>query len=85
MNTMQETDPLIKAIHTHIQATSNNNQAPVLATISKVYDDNKHINATLENGDTIEYINSIGTPQKNENTIIVFLNGDIDSPFAITK
>ena len=78
-------EDISEAIKGMINAEANNNPAPTLSTITKVYDDGKHINAELNNGETIEYVLTIGNPVKNEEAIIIFLDGDSDNPIAIAK
>ena len=79
------TDDLSKAITQMINSEANNNPAPTLCNILKVYDDGKHINAELLNGEILKYIKTIGNPSKDEEAIIIFLDGDSDSPIAIAK
>ena len=62
---------------------ANNNPAPTLCVINKVYSDSKHIDAKLMNGDIIKYINTIGNPIVENEGVVLFLDGDTKKPIVI--
>lgn len=58
---------------------------PIRCTITKVYDDNKHVDITSESGD-LKYVETIGNNLAVNNTgILIFLNGSSDDYIIITK
>ena len=54
---------------------------PTRCTITKVYEDNKHIDAETEAG-IIKYAETIGTPIPGNNGVIIFL-GSLDDYIVI--
>ena len=74
---------LADEIITLINSEANNNPAPIHCTITKVYSDNNHVDATTSIG-TLEYIPTItNTPHTNTEGIIIFPEGDQDSPVIL--
>ena len=70
-------------IITIVNSVANNNPAPTRCTITKIYEDNNHVDATTQIG-TIQYIETIGnTPTLNKTGIVIYLDGDIDNPIII--
>lgn len=70
---------LADEIITIIEANANNNPAPVLATVTKVYTDNC-IDARLSNS-VYKYIRTIGEPVLDTNVVIVFTDEEV--PVAV--
>lgn len=70
---------LADEIITIIEANANNNPAPVLATVTKVYTDNC-IDARLSNN-VYKYIRTIGEPVLDTNVVIVFTDEEV--PVAV--
>jgi len=76
---------LIKELKTFVKDEAENNPPPTIATINKIYEDGKYIDCLLADDNILKYVKCIGNPVINEDAIIIFLDGDINSPFAITK
>lgn len=74
---------LTDEIITIINSVANNNPAPTRCTITKVYNDNNHVDATTNIG-TLNYIETIGnTPTTNKTGIVIYLDGDTNTPIII--
>ena len=71
------TDELI----TLINSVANNNPAPTKCKITKIYD-NGYVDAETNIG-TLNYVECIGTPTVNKTGIIVYLDGDLNTPIII--
>ena len=69
-------------ILTAIKGESNNNPAPMLCKIKKVYNQG-HVDVTCDLGE-LSYIKLIGYTKKGANGLIVFPEGDINSPICIS-
>lgn len=78
-------EKLIKELKTFVKGESDTNPPPTIATINKVYEGWKYIDCLLANDNILKYVKCMGNPVINEDAIIIFLDGDINSPFAITK
>lgn len=73
---MTDNTTLADEINTMITSQINTIPAPIRCKITKVYDDNNHVDITTTNGD-IQYIETIGgTPTTNRTGILIFLNND---------
>ena len=64
-----------------IKAEANNNPAPETGTITKIYT-NGFVDILL-NGNLHRYIESIGTPTLNSKALLVYINGDLNTPIVI--
>ena len=62
----------------------NQKPAPLRCTITKVYDDNFHVDATTNQG-IIKYAETIGNPVVGNIGIIIFLEQDFNDYLIITK
>lgn len=60
----------------------NNNPPPTVATITKIYDEN-YVDVLFENGESLKFIPCNIKGEVNDTGIVVFLNGDVNSPFVI--
>jgi hypothetical protein len=73
-------------INDEIQKIINNTlqqqPTPTLCTITKIYEDQKHIDAETNIG-TFKYAPTIGNPIKNHTGIIIFLNQNYDEYIII--
>ena len=59
---------------------------PEKCIITKVYEDNSHTDIEFNNGDTLEYVATIGNNlAKGHHGILIFLNGSTDEYMVITK
>ena len=83
MEELPQPNGLVKSMRQLIQSEANNNPPATLCTIKKVYDDNKHIDAQLNGGDVLEYLKTIGNPVKDNEGVIIFLDGDTSTPIVI--
>lgn len=76
---------LAEEIAVIVNSEANNNPAPVRCKITKIYDDNKHVDAETTNG-TLTYAETISNNLAVGNVgIVAFLNGDINDYIIITK
>jgi hypothetical protein len=73
---MAEENQLMESLLGVIHNESNNNPAPKKCTITKVYDDNAHIDVDLFDDNKLTYIKSIGRPSGEEDAILVFLENN---------
>lgn len=76
-------DPLLSALVNTIHNESNNNPPATLCFIKKVYDDKKHIDAELLTGDILDYVKTIGTPVKDNEGVVIYLDGKTETPIVI--
>ena len=83
MKELPQSNELVKSMIQLIQSEANNNPPATLCTIKKVYDDNKHIDAQLTGGYVLEYLKTIGKPVKNNEGVVIFLDGDTSTPIVI--
>ena len=83
MEELPQPNGLVKSMRQLIQSEANNNPPATLCTIKKVYDDNKHIDAQLNGGDVLEYLKTIGNPVKDNEGVVIFLDGDTSTPIVI--
>ena len=68
-----------------ITSLSNNNPAPLRCTITKVYEDNIHVDVKTDYGEVI-YVETIGNHLKIGNIgIIIFLDGNEKNRIIITN
>jgi hypothetical protein len=49
---------------------------PLLVTITKVYDDNNHVDCKTKNEEELTYIQTIGTPVTEATGLLMFLEND---------
>ena len=49
---------------------------PQMVTITKVYDDNTHVDAKTDNEEPLNYISTIGTPAEDNQGILLHLEND---------
>ena len=76
---------LAEEIITIIESHANDNPAPTLGTITKIYDDNNHVDIETENG-TLTYIPTISHQLKVGNPgVIIYLDGNFEKQIIITK
>ena len=74
---------LNKSFETMIKGVANNNPAPMPCTVVGTYSgDNNHVDVKTSEG-IINYIECICGHTKGAKGVIVFLNGDANSPLAI--
>ena len=72
-------------IQTQIENSIQTIPHPMKCTITKVYDDNKHVDIKSDLGE-IAYVECIATtPTVNNIGLLVFLNGNPDEMIVITK
>lgn len=83
MKEIPQENGLIKGIKQIVKSEANNNPPATLCTIKKVYDDNKHIDAQLNSGDVLEYLKTIGKPVKDNEGVVIFLDGNTATPIVI--
>lgn len=76
---------LIKELSTFVKGEATNYPPPLLATINKVSSNGKHIDCLLSDDKILKYVRCIGNPVLNEDVLIFFVEGDINSPVAIAK
>ena len=73
---MTDNSTLADEINLMIDSKINEIPTPMRCKITKVYDDNNHVDITSDLGD-LEYIETIGaTPTVNKKGILIFLNND---------
>ena len=73
---MTDNTTLSDEIDIMIDSKINEIPTPIRCTITKVYDDNNHVDINTDKGD-LEYIETIGTtPTVNKKGILIFLNND---------
>ena len=76
---------LTEEIITIIQSVSNNNPAPTLCTITKIYNDQNHVDIETENG-SLTYIPTISNNLQVGNTgVLIYLDGELENNIIITK
>ena len=76
---------LAEEIITIVQSVANNNPAPTIGTITKIYDDNNHVDIETENG-TLTYIPTISHQLQIGNPgVIIYLDGNLEKQIIITK
>ena len=63
-------------IQTMITHSINQIPQPMLVTITSVYDDNNHVDATTKNDEELTYIQTIGTPTTDNKGLLMFLEND---------
>ena len=80
---MKDQDPLVSAITNVVKQESNNNPPATLCLITKVYGDNKHIDAELNTGDKLKYVKTLGTPVKDNEGVVIYLDGKTSTPIVI--
>ena len=67
-----------------ITSLANNNPAPLKCTITKIYEDHKHVDVKTDYGD-VDYVETIGNNLKIGNIgILIFLDGKNDDKIIIT-
>ena len=72
-------------IDTIVQYHLNNHPAPTLAKITKIHEDNTHVDIETTNG-TLEYVPTIASSLAVDDTVLlVFLDGKDDSYVVIGK
>lgn len=76
---------LTEEIITIIQSEANNNPAPTLCTITKIYNDQNHVDIETETG-TLTYIPTISNNLQVGNTgVLIYLDGELENNIIITK
>ena len=65
-----------------VKHESNNNPAPMFCKIKKVYNQG-HVDVTCDLGE-LSYIKLIGYTKKGAEGLIVFVDGDLNSPICIS-
>ena len=81
----QNTETLSTTIQKQIDNTIQTIPYPIKCTITKVYEDKKHVDINSELGE-LKYIEVIANnPTTNNNGILIFLNGSNDEFIVITK
>lgn len=79
------TNRLDEQIEPIVNQIINQKPAPLRCTITKVYDDNFHVDATTNHG-IFKYVETIGNNLKVGNIgIIIFLEQDFNDYIIITK
>ena len=73
---------LAKSLVTMINGEANNNPAPIACEVIKNYDDPNIIDVTTDEG-TYDYVPCILSNKIGNIGILIFIDGDPDSPFAI--
>ena len=73
---------LAKSIVTMINGEANNNPAPIACEVIKNYDDPNIVDVTTDEG-TYDYVPCILSNKIGNIGILIFIDGDPDSPFAI--
>ena len=76
---------LIDSIVNIVHNESNNNPAPKSCFITKVYDDNIHIDAELLDGNKLTYVKTIGNPSEEEDGIVIFTDGEEGEKLVIPQ
>ena len=67
-----------------IKAEANNNPAPLLGRVKKQYnEDNTHVDVLLNTGGTLQYVPCLLSNKLDAVCLIVFIDGDLESPLAI--
>ena len=80
---MTDNSTLADEINLMITSKINETPTPIRCTITKVYNDNNHVDITTDNGD-LEYVETIGTtPTANKKGILIFLNNDPNDMMVI--
>ena len=77
------TKTLAEEIITIIKAHSNDNPAPTQATIIRTYTDGNYADVETEDG-TYRYVPVIGSNTMDTDGVIVYLDGDLNTPLLIT-
>lgn len=74
---------LSETMATFIGGIANNNPAPILCKVKKNYTgDDNHVDVTTELGD-LKHVPCICGNTVGALGVLIFINGDNDSPFAI--
>ena len=73
---------LAKSLVTMINGEANNNPAPSACEVIKNYDDPNIVDVTTDEG-TYDYVPCILSNKIGNIGILIFIDGDPDSPFAI--
>ena len=73
---------LAKSLVTMINGEANNNPAPIACEVIKNYDDPNIVDVTTDEG-TYDYVPCILSNKIGNIGILIFIDGDPDSPFAI--
>ena len=73
---------LAEEIITIIEAHANNNPAPEIAEIIKIYEDQQHVDV-LTTHQIISYVEVIGAPKLENKGILVYINGEQTQPLLI--
>ena len=79
---MTNNSTLNDEIITIIKSEANNNPAPIYCKIKEVYNQG-HVDVTTDMGD-LDYVKLVGYTKKGANGLIVFVDGDINSPVCIS-
>lgn len=68
-----------------ITSLANNNPAPLRCTITKIYDDELHVDVKTDYGE-VNYVETIGNNIETGNIgILIFLDGNEKNKIIITK
>ena len=68
---------MMKQIEIMVDEKINQIPKPQMITITKVYDDDVHVDAKTDNDEELTYIATIGTtPVKDQKGILLFLEND---------
>ena len=73
---------LAEGLITMINDEANNNPAPIACKVTKNYTDPNYVDVTTDEG-TYDYVPCILSNKVGNIGILVFLDGDPESPFAI--
>lgn len=81
---MQE-PTLAEEIITIVQSVANNNPAPTLCVITKIYSDQNHVDIETKDG-TLTYIPTISNNLQVGNPgVLIYLDGNYENQIIITK